>query len=185
MVRLPTPDRFGPVRAFDRLIDAQLDRVRGNRLADRLFYSASEAANFSALWHALAWLPVLLTRRGAARAAATSAALVAESVIVNGAVKSLFDRPRPSQGEPRPMRLRSPRTSSFPSGHASAAQVAVALLGAGRAWPVRAALQLAGAIVGASRAYVRIHHGSDVVAGAAVGVALGRVARRLSRPALG
>ena len=34
-------------------------------------------------------------------------------------------------------------------------------------------------VVGTSRAYVRIHHPSDVVAGAAVGLALGGLARAL------
>ena len=33
--------------------------------------------------------------------------------------------------------------------------------------------------VATSRAYVRIHHASDIVAGAAVGLALAAVARRL------
>ncbi len=37
------------------------------------------------------------------------------------------------------------------------------------------------AVVGISRAYVRIHHGSDVVAGAVVGVVLGLVGRRIAR----
>mgnify|MGYP001820664505 FL=1 len=37
------------------------------------------------------------------------------------------------------------------------------------------------AIVGISRAYVRIHHGSDVVAGAVVGTLLGLVGRRITR----
>jgi undecaprenyl-diphosphatase len=36
------------------------------------------------------------------------------------------------------------------------------------------------AIVGISRAYVRIHHGSDVVAGAVVGTLLGLLGRRLA-----
>jgi undecaprenyl-diphosphatase len=37
------------------------------------------------------------------------------------------------------------------------------------------------AIVGVSRAYVRIHHGSDVVAGAVVGALLGLAGRRVAR----
>jgi membrane-associated phospholipid phosphatase len=34
-------------------------------------------------------------------------------------------------------------------------------------------------VVGTSRAYVRIHHASDVVGGAAVGLTLGRIATRI------
>jgi undecaprenyl-diphosphatase len=37
------------------------------------------------------------------------------------------------------------------------------------------------AIVGISRAYVRIHHGSDVVAGALVGSLLGMAGRRIAK----
>jgi len=34
-------------------------------------------------------------------------------------------------------------------------------------------------VVGLSRAYVRIHHASDVIGGAAVGLVLGRIAVRI------
>ena len=37
------------------------------------------------------------------------------------------------------------------------------------------------AVVGISRAYVRIHHGSDVIGGVVVGVLLGFVGRRIAR----
>ena len=37
------------------------------------------------------------------------------------------------------------------------------------------------AVVGTSRAYVRIHHASDVVAGAALGWVLGLLGRRIAR----
>ena len=66
-----------------------------------------------------------------------------------------------------------PLTSSFPSGHASAAFCAAGLLSEGsRLEPAYYALA---AVVAASRVHVKIHHASDVVAGAAVGtVARGR-----------
>ena len=44
-----------------------------------------------------------------------------------------------------------------------------------RAWP---AFYAAAAVVASSRVYVKIHHPSDVMAGAALGLGLGRVARR-------
>jgi undecaprenyl-diphosphatase len=43
-------------------------------------------------------------------------------------------------------------------------------------WPLYYAL---GAVVASSRVYVKIHHPSDVVAGALVGIVLARVARKL------
>jgi undecaprenyl-diphosphatase len=42
-------------------------------------------------------------------------------------------------------------------------------------WPLYCAVA---AVVASSRVYVKIHHPSDVVAGALVGIALARIARR-------
>ena len=63
--------------------------------------------------------------------------------------------------------LRRPITISFPSGHATAAFCAATLLGGGAGWYALAAA------VAATRVYVRLHHASDVVAGAAFGLVLG------------
>jgi undecaprenyl-diphosphatase len=72
---------------------------------------------------------------------------------------------------PRPYRLRIPRTTSFPSGHATASFCAAVLLSQGTPWGP--ALFALAAIVSLSRAYVRIHHASDVVGGVVVGLAIG------------
>jgi undecaprenyl-diphosphatase len=105
----------------------------------------------------------------------------AESALVNGPVKSLFRRLRPAHDDStvHPHRLRRPRTTSFPSGHASAAFTAAALLTDGSGWPARWAVNGVAAVVSASRVHVRIHHASDVLGGAVLGIALGAIARRL------
>ncbi|MPY95267.1 MAG: phosphatase PAP2 family protein [Acidimicrobiia bacterium] len=174
---LPNPDDLPVVRAFDEAVDDALERVRGHRAADRLAYLASESANFSLVWHVLAWLPVLRSRRSLPRAVGTSLALGAESVIVNGWVKSHFRRGRPVATAVRPHRLRVPRTTSFPSGHASSAMVAASLLG--RDPLLAPVVYPLAAVVASSRAYVRIHHASDVVGGLVIGAVLGRLARAL------
>ena len=77
--------------------------------------------------------------------------------------------------------MRRPSTSSFPSGHASSAVFAAMVL-SGWDGPLLSILWFKiAAVVGISRAYVRIHHGSDVIGGAVVGVLLGLVGRRLAR----
>src|SRR5205807_9890987 len=99
-----------------------------------------------------------------------------ESALVNGVIKSLFRRSRPVPPYVRPLRLRQPRTSSFPSGHATSAFSAAALLSEDDAlWPLYYAIA---GVVATSRVYVKMHHASDVLAGAALGAVMGRAARR-------
>jgi len=160
-------------RAAERVVDG---RLRGRPRIDRAMYLASELGDFSLCWHLLGAARGLTSDAAAAEAVRLSVVLGAESALVNGAVKQLVGRRRPIFDGERPHRLRTPRTSSFPSGHASAAFCAATLLAEGRrTWPLYYA---AAAVVAASRVHVRIHHASDVVAGAALGLVLGRVARR-------
>ena len=166
------------VDRIDGLIDEWWERWRGIEFADRIFYTASEVADFSILWHAIG-VAKAIVRDDPRIAIEFSVALGIESALVNGPVKALFRRNRPDHEKPRPHNLRQPRTSSFPSGHASAAMVAASLLSRRSRHPVLwYALAL---VVAVSRAHVRIHHASDVVGGAALGVGLGAIARRLVR----
>jgi undecaprenyl-diphosphatase len=171
-------DLLGTVDRIDDLIDEWWERFRGNEVIDRVFYTASEAADFSILWHAIG-VAKAMVRDDPRIAIELSVALGIESALVNGPVKSLFRRNRPVHDVPRPHALRQPKTSSFPSGHASAAMVAASLLS--RRSRYRLLWYLLAFVVAASRAHVRIHHASDVVGGAAVGIGLGATARRLAR----
>ncbi|MGH9156538.1 MAG: phosphatase PAP2 family protein [Acidimicrobiales bacterium] len=171
------------VARFDRLVDDALDRLRGHPVADRVFYSASELGDFSLVWLILGTLRGLRSESDWRAAARFGLAMGAESVLVNVVVKSLFRRTRPPWEVDRPLKLRRPRTSSFPSGHATSAFSAAILLAEDDPlWPLYFAIA---GVVATSRVYVKIHHASDVVGGAALGVALGLIGRRLSplRPA--
>ena len=68
---------------------------------------------------------------GPERAVRNTTVLVIESVSVNQGIKSLFNRVRPEADPEVAGRIRRPTTSSFPSGHASAAFTAAGLLTAG------------------------------------------------------
>ncbi|MDQ1443676.1 MAG: hypothetical protein QOI20_140 [Acidimicrobiaceae bacterium] len=84
---------------------------------------------------------------------------------------------RPNRPNSKRPKLRRPLTSSFPSGHATSAFTAAGLLADDDPlWPAYYALAL---IVATSRVYVRVHHASDVIGGIPIGVALGRLGRRL------
>ena len=167
------------IDSIDTAIDAWWDRgLRGRPALDRIMYSASEAANHSLLWHGLGAAHAVVHRDGRL-AREVSVALVAEAVLVNGVIKTVIGRRRPAPEGHRPHSLRQPLTSSFPSGHASAAMVAAALLSRrSRLAPGVYGLAL---VVALSRIHVRIHHASDVAAGMAIGAALGAFARRLLR----
>jgi undecaprenyl-diphosphatase len=165
------------VARFDNAVDRRFDRLRGNPIADRVFYDASELADFSLLWHMIGVGRALVSTKREPEALRLAVVLGIESVLVNGIIKSLFRRSRPVVEQARPRRLRQPRSSSFPSGHASSAFTAAGLLSQrSRAWPAWYALA---AVVASSRVHVRIHHASDVAGGVALGLVLGRVFRRL------
>jgi undecaprenyl-diphosphatase len=165
------------VRAFDDRVDALFDHVRGNPIADRVMYAASELGDFSLMWHIVGMARGLTSNERADEAFRLSTILAGESVLVNGVIKSFFRRHRPAWEQPRAFRIRRPRSSSFPSGHASAAFTAATVLSEGDPlWPLYYGVA---AVVASSRAYVKIHHGSDVVAGVATGLIIGRIARRV------
>ena len=166
------------VARFDEWFDQALDRVRGNPVADRIFYTASGVGDWSMIWHLVGAGRAALDPARLPSAARLSAILGAESVLVNQGVKRLFKRGRPAFEGSRPHRLRTPSTTSFPSGHASAAFCAAVILsGEQPAWaPLWYGLA---ATVALSRPYVHIHHASDMVGGAVIGYVIGRAARAL------
>jgi undecaprenyl-diphosphatase len=171
------PHELGPIHRFDEAVDRALDGVRGHEPSDRIIYALTELADFSLLWHLIGWSRALRSDRDVTAAVRLSVCLAVESALVNGVVKSLFERERPVHQEERPHRLRVPLTTSFPSGHASAAFAAASLLAPESRAP--ALWYALAAKVAYSRVHVRIHHASDVIGGAVIGVVVGRAFRRL------
>jgi len=165
------------IRGFDAAVEAGFDRIRGRRGADHLFYAASDLGDFSLVWMILGTMRALRSDDDMRAALRLGMGLVADSFLVNGVVKSVFRRSRPPWEVDRPKRLRRPLTSSFPSGHATSSFASAVLLSEGDPlWPLYWAVA---GVVATSRLYVRIHHASDVVAGAALGAAIGLAVRRV------
>ena len=171
------------IRAVDRAVDVAVARAR-NPVLDAVFYPLSSAADHSLLWLATAGTREALGKARPGTAVRLAAILVVESAVTNVALKSLFGRIRPildpALTGPLPWGLRRPVTSAFPSGHATAGFTAAVFLS--RADPGPPWYLIAG-LVGFSRVYVRLHHTSDVVGGAALGLAFGLAARRFAPPA--
>ncbi|MEY2522483.1 MAG: hypothetical protein QOJ66_1048 [Ilumatobacteraceae bacterium] len=169
------------VESFDQWVDARLERFRGNPVTDTIFEGASYVGDFSGIWHLIAVGRVIIDPSAARQSLAMVALIGAESLTVNQGLKRLFNRPRPTvAGDPR-LPVRRPLTSSFPSGHASAAFFAAALLTTATNRALAPVWYTVGTTVAISRAYVRIHYPSDVVGGAVVGVLLGAVGSRVFR----
>jgi len=172
------------IRPFVKTLDARVDEafapLRGNPIADRLFYTATALGDFGLLWTALGLMRILRGRPGDTRAGVR--AIVAtgiESVVVNIGVKSLFRRRRTRPMEAHPLPFRQPITSSFPSGHATAAFCAATLLAENEA--AAPAYYAIATVVALSRIHTKIHHASDVAGGIAIGLVLGQVGRRMCR----
>jgi undecaprenyl-diphosphatase len=160
------------VAAFDAAAEHAMDAIRSPAV-DTFMYGLSSAADHSLLWHTAGVARALLGSGDIEEAVRFSLALGLESAITNGPVKSLFRRVRPAEYADIAFHrgLRRPITSSFPSGHATAGFLAASLLGGGPFW------YGAATAVAATRVYVRLHHASDVVAGAAFGLGLAAVLR--------
>ncbi|MDP8975206.1 MAG: phosphatase PAP2 family protein [Actinomycetota bacterium] len=166
------------VGRFDDAVEGVFEGWRGNPAVDRIFYGASALGDHSLIWLILGALRGLRSDHHWKAAVRLGAGMGIESALVNLGVKSLFRRSRPKPAVSRPLNIRQPRTSSFPSGHATSAFVGAALLAEDDPlWPLYYAVAV---VVATSRVYVGIHHASDVLAGVAVGIPLGRLGRRLA-----
>ena len=174
---IPIPPAFF---LLDDAVDRWFDRhLRGKPAADAVMYGASAAGDHGIIWLALAGVQAVRRHDGGWRRPLARAAvgLAAESALVNGPVKWLFRRTRPLSDVPRPRHLRQPRTSSFPSGHATAAFFGAALLrDDDPIWPLYYAVAV---VVASSRVHVKIHHASDVIGGVLIGAALGELVRKM------
>jgi undecaprenyl-diphosphatase len=172
-------DLGGVIGRFDEWADQQLDAIRGRSDIDQVMRAASEAADFSMLWHV-----INIVRHGSRgrwdQVLAIGVALGVESVVINQGAKRLFRRPRPTTAGDERTPVRQPSTSAFPSGHASAAAFNAVLL-SGTAPKGKLIWWALATVVGISRAHVKIHHPSDVVGGAVIGTVLGLIARRVLR----
>lgn len=168
-IRLPAA-----VDRLDNAVDQLLDPVRDNSRMNWIMNRASAAGDWSKVWHVIGIISAVRRRRPS-DAVVLSVLLGLESLIVNQGVKRLFRRERPTISGDHRSQVRTPSTSSFPSGHASAAAFALTIVSRRSGPKVAWGLAPVAFLVAYSRVHVRLHHLSDVVAGAAMGHVLGRL----------
>lgn len=167
--------RNGPLtRLID--LDERLYRAataRPAQLVDNIVYPLTRSADGGVLWLTIAALLAgsgnPTARRAAIRA---TASLTLTSIVANLVVKPIFRRPRPN-----PIRhswqsraFKTPRTTSFPSGHSACA--AAFAVGATAETPLAAPLIILAAAVAYSRVRTRVHYPLDVAAGCAIGTTI-------------
>ena len=159
--------------AFDKRVDAAFDRLRGQPRIDRAAALISNAADYGLVWVVIAGLKA--RRRGAGRRRAVVALGSAgfSSLGLSRVVKEAVERQRPDAH--LDAMVRTPTSSSFPSGHTLAAFTTAVVLSEGDA-QTAAAVGFAGAVA-VCRVLLRAHHPSDVIGGAVIGSLLGLLLR--------
>lgn len=167
------------IHRIDDWVDTRLESARHNAASQRLFSFLSRAGEFSLVWHAVIWLRAIGSTSRAGEALVFSLLLGAESLVVNQGLKRLFKRGRPNANGDDRFSVRTPVTSSFPSGHSSSAFFAATVLATLVPGPWIAFFFVVAVGVALSRVMVRLHHFSDILGGAAVGAALGLLAAPL------
>ena len=155
-------------------LDQRLDRwVVAHRpdWLDPLFVGLSWIGSYGLVWLAIALLYAWQTRRPYLPMLVAASTALAE--ILNYGLKLAIGRDRPpvSYAEPETL-VHTPDTPSFPSGHSVTAFLGATLISFSRArWAWWLYLLAAG--IAWSRVYVGVHYPLDVLAGAALGTALG------------
>ena len=156
----------------DRLASESLEALRWAPMT-MLFVLASSTWVKGPLFVAVAATTDFRSGRRLPTTALFAAATAVLASLAAAGLKEVFDRERPPLADPDVDPLVGlPSSPSFPSGHAATAFAAAALVGALRP-RLRVPLYAVAALVALSRVYLGVHYWLDVIAGAALGIAIG------------
>jgi undecaprenyl-diphosphatase len=161
---------------FDSVGDKVFEPLRKNAVSQQVFSVASSVGDFSVVWHVIGLVCAISSVTTFRETLSLSLALGCESLIVNQGLKRIFRRDRPTVSGDDRFAVRTPSTSSFPSGHASSATCAAIILTSFTGMPLAIVWILVGIVVALSRVVVRIHHLSDILGGLVAGAILGSIA---------
>ena len=150
------------------------------RPVDAALRALTTSANHGVLWFGVAAVGAAIGGRSRRAALRGAGSLAMASFISNSLVKPLVGRRRPDPDRTLLARRigRKPWTSSFPSGHSASAAAFATGAALELPWTAPVVVPLAAAVA-YSRVHVGVHYRSDVIAGAAVGVAVAFAGRRL------
>jgi len=156
---------------FDEKVDAAFAPLRGRAGPDRAAAIVSNLADYGFVWVLLAGLKGRRSGPDRRRSIVALGAAGVSSLLVSRAAKAAVERQRPEGDTGLDVLVRTPTSSSFPSGHTLAAFTTAVVLPETSAGTV-VCVSFATAVA-ASRVHLRAHHASDVVGGAVIGSVLG------------
>jgi membrane-associated phospholipid phosphatase len=154
---------------IDEAVDAAFEPLRGRPQVDRAAAAISNLADYGLVWVLLAGLKARRKGPDRRRAIVALGAAGFSSLLVSRVVKQAVARERPE--DHLDATVRTPTSSSFPSGHTLAAFTTAFVLADTDVQTV-ANVGFASAVA-ASRVHLRAHHPTDVIGGAAIGSVLG------------
>lgn len=139
---------------------------------DALMPKITMLGDVGAIW-GLSAIGLICTKNTAGRGLLLLAGLAVGVLVGNVCLKNLIARPRPCWlDQSVPLLIPSPTDDSFPSGHTLASAVGATILTKTNHRFGYAAIPLA-ALIAFSRMYLYVHFPSDILAGAALGIAIG------------
>jgi membrane-associated phospholipid phosphatase len=165
----------GPIVARDQQVSAWL-HVHGNPALTALLLKITQVHSMPGILILSLVVGLFLWRNGDRFWVLSLALAVPAGLLLNAALKLLFDRARPTWDDP----LLTLTTRSFPSGHATGATLFYGFLACYLVWPMKdaaaralvvAACAAMVVLVGFSRIYLGVHYLSDVLAGMSFGTA--------------
>lgn len=164
------------LEAIGRLDFAAFQWLRTHHfpLLDVVMAALSDVARGGAIWIGLAFLIAFLYRSRWLAVVHVLLAIALAFLITDHVAKPFFNRARPFQtyAESRVHGYR-PTSPSFPSGHAASAIAGVCAL-ARLAPEARAIFWFFAVLVVSSRVYLGVHYPGDVIAGALLGLGIGK-----------
>jgi undecaprenyl-diphosphatase len=167
----------GAMARIDAVVDGAFEPLRGQPQADRAAAALSNLSDYGLIWVLVAVLKARRSGPGRRRTIVALGAAGFSSLLVSRLAKQAIERQRPEAH--LDANVRTPSSSSFPSGHTLAAfTTAVVLPETEEGTALAVAFASAVAV---SRVHLRAHHPTEVIGGAVIGSVLGLAIRPVVR----